>query len=118
MGEQKQLSADDILGAEDLEIKAVEVPEWKGVVHLRVFPADEGLVLSAKMNALEKEHQHEALFLLLAACLVDSTGKLLFVTEDQVKRLRSRSQKVLLRLQHIALELQGWKPDAASGKGV
>jgi hypothetical protein len=112
------LSADDILAAEDLEIKEVEVPEWKGTVRLRVLPADEGLALSAQMAALTKEQQHESLFLLLGACLVDPEGKRMFSTEEHLRKLRTRSQKVLLRLQRSALELQGWTVDANAGKGV
>lgn len=115
---KKPLSADDILAAEDLEIKEVEVPEWKGTVRLRVLPADEGLALSAEMAALSKERQSESLFLLLGACLVNGDGKRMFTSDEQIKKLRTRSQKVLLRLQRAALALQGWGEDAASGKGA
>jgi hypothetical protein len=114
----KQLSADEILAAEDLEIKEVEVPEWKGSVRLRVLPADEGLALSADMGALTKERQSESLFMLLGACLVGADGKRMFTTEEQLRKLRTRSQKVLLRLQREALKLQGWGEDAATGKGA
>jgi hypothetical protein len=115
---KKLLSADDILNAEDLEVEELEVPEWKGIVHLRVLPADEGLELSGKMAALTKEEQHESLFLLLGACLVDAQGQRMFSTTEQLKRLRTRSQKVLLRIQEKALELQGWTVDANVGKGA
>jgi hypothetical protein len=118
MTEPRQLSADDILGADDLEIKAVDVPEWKGTVHLRVLPADEGLALNDKMQALPKERQHEAIFLLLGACLVGSDGRRMFTTEDQLARIRTRSQKVLIRLQKMALQLQGWTEDPNTGKGA
>lgn len=110
--EIRNLSAEEILSAEDLEIVAVEVPEWKGVVHLRVLPADEGLALSEKMNELPKEKQSEAIFLLLGACLVQPDGARMFSTEDQLLRLKSRSQKVLLRLQTSAIRLQGWTEEA------
>jgi len=113
----KQLSADDILGTDDLELVEVDIPEWKGSVHLRVLPADEGLDLSEKMQALPKDRQSPALFMLLAATLVDAEGKRLFTTPEQVERLRTRSQKVLLRLQKKALELQGWQ-EASPSKNV
>ena len=115
---EKQLTADEILDVYDLEVKEVFVPEWKGSVHLRVLPADEGLALSATMNALPKEKTHEALFLLLGATLVDASGKKLFTSDEQLTRLRTRSQKVLLRLQDEAMVLQGWKISAAAGKGA
>lgn len=116
-GAARALSTEDVLSADDLEILAVEVPEWKGVVHLRVLPADEGLALSAQMNELPKEQQHEAIFLLLAACLVHPDGGRMFTEDEQLKRLRTRSQKVLLRLQKRALALQGWtEEELGAGK--
>lgn len=109
MGEVKrELSADDILATTDLENIEVEVPEWKGVVHLRLLPADEGLALSEEIQGLPKGRQTEAIFMLLAACLADAKGQQLFTTEDQLAKLRKRSPKVLIRLQRTALELQGW----------
>jgi len=107
----KQLTADDILAASDLEIREVHVPEWNGSVYMRVLPADEGLELNEKMLALSKEKGHEAIFLLLASSLVTSAGERLFTAPDQIARLRSRSQKVLIRLQKIALTLQGWSEE-------
>jgi len=107
----KPLSADDILGVDDLEIVEVQVPEWKGSVHLRVLPADVGLALNDKMQELPKEKQSDAMFILLAACLVSPDGKPLFSTPEQADRLRGRSAKVLMRLQKKALELQGWSAE-------
>ncbi len=114
----KQLSADDILGVDDLEIKVVNVPEWKGIVHLRVLPADEGLALNDQMQALPKEKQSDAIFMLLGACLVDAGGKRMFTTDEQLAKLRTRSQKVLIRLQKSALQLQGWTEEPNAGKGA
>lgn len=113
MPKEKHLSAEDILGVEDLEIVEVQVPEWKGSVYLRVLSADVGLALNEKMAALTDGHKTDALFLLLGACLVTPDGRPLFATEAQTERLRTRSQKVLLRLQKHALALQGWDVEPA-----
>jgi hypothetical protein len=107
----KQLSAEDILGVQDLEILEVPVKQWGGSVYLRVLPADEGLALGEKMDALTNEpkaKQSDAMFLLLGACLVSADGTLLFSTPEQAQKLRTRSTKVLLQLQEKALALQGW----------
>jgi hypothetical protein len=114
----RKLTAEEILGlgAADLEIKEVMVPEWGGSVHLRVLPADEGLELNERMQGLPKERESEALFLLLGACLVDSSGAQLF-SSDQIAGLRKRSQKVLVRLQRAALALQGWVGEEAEKNG-
>jgi hypothetical protein len=49
--------------------------------------------------------------------LVTAEGKRLFSTEEQCKQLRTRSHKVLTRLQEAALALQGWKVEA-TGKNA
>lgn len=116
--EPKQLSATDILAAQDLEILAVDVPEWNGSVNLRVLPADEGLALNEELQDLQKaKNPADAIFLLLGACMVDTAGKRLFSTKESVQSLKSRSIKVLLRLQKIALQLQGWEDEAPAKNG-
>lgn len=109
------LTAEEILGADDAEIIAVTVPEWKGAVYLRVLSADEGLTMNEQMQALQKEGKStEAIFLVLGACMVTASGDRIFKTTEEARKLRTRSNKVLLRLQTRALELQGWlKGDAA-----
>lgn len=107
-------TADDFLAIDDLEILAVQVPEWKTTIHLRVLPADEGLVLNEAMQQLPADKKAEAIFILLKACLVTSGGKLLITSDEQVSKLRSRSQKVLLRIQKEALKLQGWLDESAA----
>jgi hypothetical protein len=111
------LTAAELIGASDCEIEEVPVPEWKGAVHLRVLPAGEGMALSETLSALPKERQHEALYLLLGACLCNADGSRL-LADDQVHELRRKSPRVLLRLQKRALELQGWVPEGAAPKAV
>jgi hypothetical protein len=115
----RQLSAEDILalGSADLDFEVVQVPEWRGSVILRVLPADVGLELNEKMQALPKEKQHESIFLLLGACLVKPDGSPLF-THEQLVGLRKRSQKVLIRLQKVALGLQGWLDEGTPAKNA
>jgi hypothetical protein len=113
------LSADEILSVDDAEVVEIPVPEWKGTIRLRVLPADEGLALSERMQALPKEKQSESLFMLLAAVIVGMDGAILFDTSERLAKLRGRSQKVLLRLQGEALKLQGWgEQGAAAAKNV
>lgn len=114
----EDVTFDQILETQDLEIKAVEVPEWKGTVYLRELPADEGLALNDQMQALPNEKAFEAIFLLLGACLVNAKGERLCTTPEQAAKLRSRNQKVLLRLQNAALKLQGWSPEATPEKNA
>jgi len=107
----KQLTAQEILEADDIEVIKVDVPMWGGFVHLRVLPVGEGLELNEKMQALKKEESAQALYMLLGATLCDEKGKKLF-TEKQIEKLATRSTKVLLDLQKKALVLQGWSEEA------
>lgn len=110
---RSSLSASDIAAAADLDVERVDVPEWKGAVYLRVLPADEGIVLNEQMQALAKDKQYEALFLLLAACLADADGNRLFQSSVQAREvLGGRRTTVLLRLQRESLKLQGWLEEA------
>lgn len=114
----RELTVEEILGASDLQIVEVEVPEWGGSVYLRVLPADVGVALNEKISALDKKNQHESIFLLLGACLCRKDGAPLFESVEAAGKLRGRSQKVLIKLQKMALELQGWTSQGPPAKNA
>ena len=112
MGEKRVLTADDLGRVDDLEVVEVEVAEWGGSVYLRSLPADESISLGEKMAALPKDKQAEGIFLLLAACLSDESGKGLFENVEDARRvLGKRRPDPLVRLQTHAIDLLGWKQD-------
>lgn len=104
----RNLTAEDIFATADIEVVPVDVPEWRGRVHLRVLPADAGLALGEKMKALGDHEHREAMFLLLGATLCTPEGEPLLTTDEHRAALRKRSTKVLVRLQDQAMALQGW----------
>jgi hypothetical protein len=97
-------SAEDILGLEDCHVIAVEVPEWKRTVHIRMLPADEGTDLADRVKALGEGGQ-AARLALLSATIVDAAGNRLFTTEEQIQRLAKRSLGALVRLERASLHL-------------
>lgn len=107
------LSADDILGADDLKPEPVEVPEWNGVVLVKGMTGTErdrfeGAMLNDGMNGVNKEkamEQYRAR--LAAACLVDASGKRLFRSPAEVKRLSEKSGQALTRVVEVASRLSG-----------
>ena len=119
MAPTKALTLDEIATADDCELLEVPVTEWGGSVYFRVLPADVGLALSNRAAALPKEEQAEAMFFMLARCLADEAGRPLVATDAEeaaaVAKLKSRSNKVLLRIQQFNVELQGWN-DLTAGK--
>lgn len=120
----KALTLEQIATADDCELLEVEVPEWGGSIYFRVLPADVGLKLSDRAAALEGDDRPEAMFFMLARCLSDEEGRPFVTTDEQeaiaVRKLKTRSQKVLLRIQKLNVALQGWDDDTkgAAGKGA
>jgi hypothetical protein len=110
-----ELSGAEILEVDDIEVKRIEVPEWKSVVHLRVLPADKSLALAEKLQALPKGKVAEAMFLVLGEALVTSDKKPLF-TAEQLEKVRGRSSIVLTRLHTAAMRLNF--PDSEQAKNV
>lgn len=97
----KQLTAADILGADDLKRERIEVPEWGGFLYISTLSgaardAYESSVIKYNGNVPEQNLDNiRAKF--VAATATDEEGNLLFTT-DQVKALGRKSASVLDRL--------------------
>jgi hypothetical protein len=105
---KRYLTATEILTATDIVTVEVDVPEWGGIVRLRSLSSDEA-------TAFVEAHKTKAQTLvgnkLVARCAVDENDKPLF-TEAQVDMLKTKSVKAILRLQTVALEINGMGKDA------
>lgn len=92
------LSKEDILKAEDVKTKTINMPEWGGEVILSTlsgFARDryEASILGKNGNINSVNIRAK----LVAACLVDEAGKLLFSESDIVK-LGNKSSNALDRI--------------------
>jgi hypothetical protein len=104
------LSKDQILSADDLPYRDVEVPEWKGSVRVRTmtgaerdsFEAD---IYQKKGDTIELNREHFRAKL-LGRCIVDEKGARLFSDKD-IMVLSAKSVKALDRLFTVAQELNG-----------
>lgn len=92
------LTKQDILNKKDMKTKTIEVPEWGGEVIISTITGEsrdrfETSVFDAsgKMNSLNLRAK------LVAACLVDEKGELLF-KESDIKVLGRKSGAALDRL--------------------
>lgn len=103
--EERLLSAEDIFGADDLEPVTIYVPEWKGNVRIRPLSATE----TFEFVEASKKNTGSGAVVLLAMCAVDANGNQLFSADDlnQRKRLGKKSLKAIMRLQKIAMDLNG-----------
>ncbi|MGQ4513700.1 hypothetical protein [Streptomyces sp. DW26H14] len=103
------LSRDAILGASDVQIETVDVPEWGDKVHVKGLTGRE---LDDYQNSLRKivrdqvVVQPNAHSKLLVKALVDERGDRLFGDKD-VDALARKSGRVLDRLWDVAARLSG-----------
>ncbi|MFJ6729987.1 phage tail assembly chaperone [Streptomyces sp. NPDC091281] len=114
------LSADAILGAEDTQIKTVDVPEWGGEVAVRGLTGMERDAYEASIQQIrpKPDGTREVVFVrdnarakLLVKCLVDPDGRRLFKDTD-APALGKKNGAVIDRLYDVATELSGMS-DAA-----
>jgi hypothetical protein len=104
------LSAEQILGASDLDYEDVEVPEWGGTVRVREMPGTERDKFesqfvgkdgaSVRMEGLEGFRSR-----LAAATIVDKDGKQVFRSVVEAKRLGEKSAAALQRVCDVAMRL-------------
>ncbi len=97
------LTLDDILGADDIEYRTIELPEWGGSVRLRLLNGAETIQFQ---TSLEK-NKREATIALVRSSVVDADGKKLFQHKDDFAALKKKSMKVIRRIGNEALDLNG-----------
>lgn len=110
------LSADAIFAADDLQREAVEVPEWGGTVLVQGMNGTdrdrfEAQMVNENMSGVTKDKalaNYRAR--LSAACMVDESGKRLFRSDAEVKRLGEKSAQALSRVVDVASRLSGLTP--------
>ncbi len=104
------LSRDDILKADDLPTRKVEVPEWGGIVLVRgLTGAQRDAFEMMFLNWRDKNQASLENFraTLAAWCIVDEDGKRLFNDTSDVHRLAQKSARALERVFDAARELSG-----------
>lgn len=102
------LSKDQILAAEDLPSRDVEVPEWGGTVRVRTMTGGERDAFETDLwdrsgdePVYNREHFRAKL---LSRCIVDEKGARLFSDKD-IEKLSGKSAKALNRLFDAAQEI-------------
>lgn len=111
------LTAEQILGMDDLNVEEVEIPEWSvdgqpGILRLKTMSAREAMNFQKQMNVSPKARE-DAMINLIVMSIVDERGERLFTAKD-VERLRDKSMRVFVRLQKAAMSLNGFDDNAAA----
>ena len=104
------LSAEQILGADDLGYEDVAVPEWGGTVRVRELPGTERDKFEAQFvgkdgASLRTEGLEGFRSRLAAAAIVDADGKVVFRSAAETKRLGEKSATALQRVCDVAMRL-------------
>ncbi|MFC8124651.1 hypothetical protein [Streptomyces sp. NPDC057302] len=110
------LSAEQILGANDLVYEDVEVPEWGGTVRVREMPGTERDKFEAQFigkdgASVRMEGLDGFRARLAAATIVDEHGKQVFRSAAEAKRLGEKSATALQRVCDVAMRLSKMSED-------
>ena len=112
------LTKGDILQATDVDVAAVEVPEWGGSVLVRGLDAQyvTDMMASGFINAESGAADVSKLNLreLAQRSMVDEDGKLLF-KRNEVNELGKKSFSAIMRVATKALALSGFSADEDTG---
>lgn len=108
------LSKADILGAKDARFEEVDVPEWGGRVRIKAMSGSERDAFEQSITSLRKNGSKMAQAMnlenvrakLLARCIVDEEGGLIFDAED-VEALGQKNAAALDRCVEVAKRLNG-----------
>lgn len=104
------LTAEEILAVDDIEVREVAVPEWKGTVFLRVMDGGARDAYDIARNERSKKKRGKAdagiRSMLLAHTLCNAEGVLLF-GEEKMAELSKKNGAVLARLFDIACDMNG-----------
>lgn len=101
---KKILGRSEILEAQDMSFKTVDVPEWGGAVRLRTMTGRERHAFQGMISRLK--NTEEIVEYLLATSIVDDDGKPVF-SYDDIKALSEKSARALNRIFAAAISLNG-----------
>jgi len=107
---KKILSRDDILNINDIEIREVYIPEWKGSVLVKALSGaerdafEESLLVGKGPN--KELNMNNVRAKLVALSVVDKKGNRIFSDSD-VKELSRKSATALQRIFAVAQKLSG-----------
>jgi len=104
------LNKDQILAAEDLPFKDVEVPEWGGTVRIRTMTGGERDAFEASIYETVGDkvqfNRQDFRAKLLSKVIVDGNGIRLF-SDKEIAQLSAKSAKAINRLFDVAQEING-----------
>lgn len=108
-GEEKELTADDILAIDDEAVLKIRVPEWVGVVRFKSMTGNDAIGMQRKLK--DPAQKDNAIIQMFVMTAIDRAGNPLF-DEDAVRLLKKKRFSVFLKLQHELLKFNGYTKEA------
>lgn len=110
---------DEILAAEDIEIRPIEVPEWgfgkDRPLHLKTITVKQQAKIAAKISRDGRAANTSPDY--LAASICDESGNLLFTDPKDIEQLNGKSSRVVERILGVVLEMNGLGESEEEAKG-
>jgi len=113
--EMKELTADAIFSADDMDVAPVDVPEWGGKIYVRRLTGRERDEFEQLMTdrrqgrSAMKVQGVIAKMVILAACTSDGTK--LFTSKDAEGKLNEKACSPLMRIFDAAMAVSGMRDD-------
>lgn len=104
------LNKHQILGATDVQVKKVEVPEWGGDVYIRVMSVGERDEYENEWIKAKDKGMANFRTKFLAKCLCDEKGVRIF-SDSELHELSKKSAVVMNRLWNEAMEFNALQSD-------
>jgi len=102
-----ELSKQQILEADDLQIEKVDTPEWGGHIYVRTLCADESYQYSkSNIDGDGKIKETNLIVEYCALVMCNSKGEQIFNSED-IEQLARKNTKTLLRVYEAGKKLNG-----------
>lgn len=98
---------DRILESADLPEQVIDVPEWGGEITLRAMGGRLRREFGKATLELEEDEPGLAALMVAYSVVDEETGDLAFSRED-VEELAAKNPKVVKRIVHTVLALNGW----------
>jgi hypothetical protein len=104
------LNREAILSAQDVKDETIDVPEWGGKVRVRAMTADarDAMEQAAFMAARDKQPLAGVRARIVARCVIDEQGKLLFSDAD-IEALGNKSAAALDRIYDVVLRMNAMR---------
>ena len=100
----KFLTRDQILAADDITFRDVEVPEWGGLVRVRSLCGTDRARLLAMLPDEKERRADEWVERLVVACACDENGEALFSADD-IAELKKKNANAINRIFEAADDL-------------